>query len=404
MVHAQIIEKRTKEEHKRKEHQYDVYAILLDSTSSTQATRTIPRTLHYFEKSMEAVSFPHVNKVGLNSRPNGVALWFGKQMEKIDRTFFGLPPLDPDWIASESCYRYMDNETFLLKEYSKDGYKTLLAEDWMQGTLNWPNCWGFDKQPTDHYMRPFQVALEKNTPETLKKTYSVGNCIEQHQDILRYLQDFVNSYGELPKIGWIWLSLLGHDDENGLVHADLDFQQFLLKNKKKLDDSFVIILGDHGLRGGQITWTRLGGLEMSNPLFAISAPKKLRETTDVLKILKKNAGRLQTPYDVRATLLDILKYQPASNFTDRSFMQIKGEYGTSLLRQQSNVERTCKNLPIPMQYCTCQYPRETINSSLPVATDAGRFLIEHVNSILANKNVTSLCHILQYKERCLVMQ
>uniref|UniRef100_A0A0K0DEB3 Uncharacterized protein n=1 Tax=Angiostrongylus cantonensis TaxID=6313 RepID=A0A0K0DEB3_ANGCA len=118
---------------------------------------------------------------------------------------------------------------------------------------------------------------------------------------------------------------------------------------------------------------------MSNPLFAISAPKKLRETTDVLKILKKNAGRLQTPYDVRATLLDILKYQPASNFTDRSFMQIKGEYGTSLLRQQSNVERTCKNLPIPMQYCTCQYPRETINRLLFILNARVHKTIQDIN-------------------------
>ncbi|KAJ1374554.1 hypothetical protein KIN20_037262 [Parelaphostrongylus tenuis] len=440
MLHAQIIEKQTREEHKRKKHQYDVYVILLDSTSSTQATRTasippaflkrftgklnlrlthagavcchyisdakarnplrvtIPRTLHFFEKSMKAISFPYVNKVGLNSRPNGVALWFGKRMEKVDRTFFGLPPLYPDWTASETCYRYLDNETFLFKEYSQYGYKTLLAEDWMAGTLNWPNCWGFDKQPTDHYMRPFQVAIEKDVSKTLEKTYSVQNCIEQHQDILRYLQDFMNSYAELPKIGWIWLSLLGHDYENGLVHADLDFQQVLLNNKKKLDDSFVIILGDHGLRFGKVASTKLGNLEVSNPLFAMSVPKKLRETTNILQILEENAGRLQTTYDIRATLLDILKHQPESNFTDRGFMQIKGEYGTSFLRHQTIVEKTCKNQPIPMEYCTCQYAKNVINSSLPVATDAGRFLIKHVNSILANSNVTSLCATLEYSK------
>ncbi|KAK6050132.1 hypothetical protein COOONC_12364 [Cooperia oncophora] len=71
----------------------------------------------------------------------------------------------------------------------------------MKGTLNWPRCWGFDKQPTDHYMRPFQVALEKDVSKTLRRTYSRSNCIEQHQDILRYLQDFMYSYKDSASRG-----------------------------------------------------------------------------------------------------------------------------------------------------------------------------------------------------------
>ncbi|KAK6043265.1 hypothetical protein COOONC_19230, partial [Cooperia oncophora] len=127
--------------------------------------------------------------------------------------------------------------------------------------------------------RPFQVALEKDVSKTLRRTYSRSNCIEQHQDILRYLQDFMYSYKDHPKFGWIWLSLLGHDHESGVIHADADFQRFLLNNKKKLDDSFVIFMGDHGLRGGRVTRTKLGSLEMNNPMFSMSIPKVLRDTT-----------------------------------------------------------------------------------------------------------------------------
>ncbi|RCN48828.1 hypothetical protein ANCCAN_05111 [Ancylostoma caninum] len=363
MVHAQIIEKNdTKlyKERSRSKNYHNVYVILLDSIASTQGTRNLPQTMHFFEKSMEAVSFPHINKVGLNSRPNGVALWFGKSMEKVDRKLFGLPDIEPDWSYNYFCTRYVDNETFLMREFSERGYKTLLAEDWSRGTLNWPTCKGFKKQPTDHYMRPFQLALEKNVSKLLERTYNKANCIEQHQDILRYLEDFINSYKGIPKFGWIWLSLLGHDHESGVIHADPDFQRFLLHNKKKLDDSFVIILGDHGLRGGRVTHTKLGSLEMNNPMFSISVPKKLRKSTDILSILRENSARLQTHYDIRATLLDILKYQPSSNFTDRSYVAFNGEYGTSLLRTQPSVERTCKNLPIPISYCTCQYPLKQV--------------------------------------------
>ncbi|ETN82723.1 hypothetical protein NECAME_07834, partial [Necator americanus] len=155
MVHAQIIEKDDSKPYRNigRNDKHDVYVILLDSIASTQGTRNLPQTLHFFEKSMQAVSFPHINKVGLNSRPNGVALWFGKRMEKVSRKIFNLPDLEPDWTYDYFCKRYVDNETFLLKEFSEQGYKTLLAEDWMMGTLNWPKCKGFDKQPTDHYMR-----------------------------------------------------------------------------------------------------------------------------------------------------------------------------------------------------------------------------------------------------------
>ncbi|KAK6018641.1 hypothetical protein OSTOST_15764, partial [Ostertagia ostertagi] len=117
-----------------------------------------------------------------------------KRIEAVDRQLFGLPRLEADWTYEEFCSSYLDNETLLFKEFANKGYVTLLAEDWMFGVMNWPNCWGFENQPTDHYMRPFQVAIESSDSKVLKKTYSEENCIEQHQDILRYLEDFLYSY------------------------------------------------------------------------------------------------------------------------------------------------------------------------------------------------------------------
>ncbi|EYB89564.1 hypothetical protein Y032_0230g2961 [Ancylostoma ceylanicum] len=158
----------------------------------------------------------------------------------------------------------------------------------------------------------------------------------------------------------------------------------------QLDDSFVIILGDHGLRGGRVTHTKLGSLEVNNPMFSISVPKKLRKSTNILSILRENSVRLQTHYDIRATLLDILKYQPSSNFTDRSYVAFNGEYGTSLLRTQPDEERTCKNLPIPISYCTCQFPLEDVksgrtSSSWPVSHGLGSaFLMRLRHSLRSN--------------------
>ncbi|WKY03608.1 hypothetical protein Q1695_004953 [Nippostrongylus brasiliensis] len=398
MIHAQIVERTDDDREKKRDSHiyYDVYVILLDSTSASQAIRNLPKTMHFFEKSMDAVSFPHVNKVGLNSHPNAIALFFGKTMERLDRTMFDIPSREPDWDYNKACFRYLDNDTFLLKEFSEKGYKTLLAEDWMNGALNWPNCYGFAEQPTDHYMRPFQIAIEREPSKLLTKTYSSKNCIEQHQDILRYLGQFVNSYKDKPKFAWLWLSLLGHDDESGLIHADSDFLRFFLDNKKKLDESFVVILGDHGLRFGEVTRTELGNLDVNNPAFTISIPRRLRTTTNILSALRANAVLLQTMYDVRATLLDILKHQPALNFTDRSPMIFEGEYGASLLRSQENVKKSCKHLPIPVEYCICTYEMEDLESSTQLANETGNFIVWHINSALRKNNVSHLCEHLKH--------
>lgn len=44
-------------------------------------------------------------------------------MEKVYRKLFNLPDLEPDWTFLEFCQRYIDNETFLMKEFSEKGYK-----------------------------------------------------------------------------------------------------------------------------------------------------------------------------------------------------------------------------------------------------------------------------------------
>ncbi|PIO63983.1 hypothetical protein TELCIR_14402 [Teladorsagia circumcincta] len=57
---------------------------------------------------------------------------------------------------------------------------------------------------------------------------------------------------------------------------------------------------------------KFDNLEENNPMFLMSVPKPLRKSRDVLDILRENAARLQTPYDIRATLLDIIKVPAAA--------------------------------------------------------------------------------------------
>lgn len=64
----------------------------------------------------------------------------------------GGPPIDIP--TDELCSRNLENESFVGFEFSREGYKTMFAEDWINGALTWPpNCEGFMHAPTDHYMR-----------------------------------------------------------------------------------------------------------------------------------------------------------------------------------------------------------------------------------------------------------
>uniref|UniRef100_A0A1I7TND1 Sulfatase domain-containing protein n=1 Tax=Caenorhabditis tropicalis TaxID=1561998 RepID=A0A1I7TND1_9PELO len=103
--------------------QFDVFVILLDSLSYSQGKRSLPRTLSYFTNHMDGVIFPYVNKIGENSRPNGVPIWFGKSLEKVDKSLFGEKVVPPDWSYKYFCKTFKDNETSLFSEFHDYGYR-----------------------------------------------------------------------------------------------------------------------------------------------------------------------------------------------------------------------------------------------------------------------------------------
>ncbi|CAO4386761.1 unnamed protein product [Caenorhabditis nigoni] len=394
-LHTQIIPtppKNAKVETKKLK-QYDVTVILLDSLAYSQAIRSLPRTITYIVNHMDAVIFPYINKVGDNSSPNGAALWFGKLLEKLDRSLFEEESVMADWTLNYMCYVFKDNETSLFHEFQKYGYKTLLSEDWAEGTLNWPNCKGFDKPPIDHYMRPFQNAIErKNHGVNVTKLHLKGQmCREHHHTLLDYLGQFLDAYPDQKKFSWTWASFLGHNTENGIVHSDNDFYSFMVKHRKQLDNSFVFFMGDHGLRFGNVRKTFVGALDVNNPFLAISIPKELRKNTKMLDLMKRNAKKLQTHFDTRSTMLDILKFQSISNFTETTPLAIPGEKGYSYLREQPSTTRNCKNSPIPIQYCICQFNKTAASTKNKIALSIGDHIAYSVNKELQEGNFTKDC-------------
>ncbi|KHJ88536.1 hypothetical protein OESDEN_11667 [Oesophagostomum dentatum] len=124
--------------------------------------------------------------------------------------------------------------------------------------------------------------------------------------MLEYLQKFIESYAGIPKIAQLWLTELAHNSMKNLYHADEQFLAFFERNKEKLKDAFVFLMGDHGPRTDGIESVPLGRYETNNPLLIITVPERYRNS-EIHREIRKKAYQLLTPFDLHATLMDIVK-------------------------------------------------------------------------------------------------
>ncbi|CAJ0564313.1 unnamed protein product, partial [Mesorhabditis spiculigera] len=348
-----------------------VHIIVLDSAGRFPALRQLNKTITYLKNEFQAVDFTAMSRIGYASRSNAYGAFFGDLDTTVDRSMYGGLKLNAT-IDAEICKKGLDERAYIQFEYEDAGYRTMYAEDYFTATWTYNDCAGISKQPATHHLRPFQLLtfLTEDVwgPELLKdagyKYQDQGllrahlrnktRCGTNHQHAIDYTSKFIRSYSGLPKMSISWLDE-AHDSEKEWRHSDKYYHQMLVENKEPLSDSIVIFLGDHGQRFGTVAATEQGIFEGKNPLLLISLPERLRKTK-MAKQLAKNKDELLSHHDLYATLVDIIRYQPTSNFTDTRFKKIEGTLGNSLLRSlDPTMPRSCKYLPIPAEYCICDY-------------------------------------------------
>ncbi|KHJ88787.1 hypothetical protein OESDEN_11409 [Oesophagostomum dentatum] len=239
--------------------------------------------------------------------------------------------------------------------------------------------------------RPFPLRIAKS--KSLKQIFE-NSCSERHLEMLEYLQKFIESYSGMPKIAQLWLTELAHNSMKNLYHADEQFLDFFKRNKEKLKDAFVFLMGDHGPRTDGIESVPLGRYETNNPLLIVTVPERYR-TREIHNEMRKKAYQLMTPLDLHATLMDIVKLQPRRNFSDISYRNMQPlSKGSSLLREWRG-ERNCRSLPIAPQYCLCHYDK-TVISDEELREELGRFLVKHLNKELERAGLSSTCYEQEY--------
>ncbi|GFV65486.1 uncharacterized protein TNCV_1737231 [Trichonephila clavipes] len=357
----------------------------LDSMSRLGFMRLLPRTYQYLTDSLHMSVLRGMNKVGDNTYPNLVALLTGKKAYGG-----GLPD------ESEG----FDDWPLIWKNYSNAGYNTMWAEDFPQyGLFNYL-AKGFHRPPTDHYLRPFWLALEESTLLKFSSHMCYGS-LPKHLLQMDYVRQFISKYhaANRPYFGFSFLAELSHEYLSRVASADDQLEEFFkyLNELGVLRNTVLIVMSDHGHRFDAIRATQVGHVEERMPFFAIHIPKTISSSqTEISNILSLNSGRLTTPFDTYATLIDILRFA-TDNVPLGTTNMPPGVLGQSLFKEVP-LTRTCENASIPVHYCTCENETPILDSDNR-AVLAATATIRHINDLLKDggSTVAEDCAILTLK-------
>ncbi|CAH0726077.1 unnamed protein product, partial [Brenthis ino] len=352
---------------------YNIIIIGIDAISRLNFYRTMPKTLSFLKKK-GAIEFYGYNKVGDNTFPNLTPILLGMKDTELKKTCW------PNMRAT------FDNCPFIWDSFKEVGYYTALGEDTATlGTFNFEK-FGFSRTPTDYYLHTFMHEAERYTGNN--RDFNSYICMGSkyfYKILLDYIENLTLTLKSSKLFGFFWEVTMSHDYLNYPMAMDDDYETLLkrLDYHRYLDETILIILSDHGIRWGEIRFTKQGRLEERLPLMHILLPNSFRDNFSLAyENMKLNSHRLTTPFDVYATLVDLVNVDVLKNenIKLRSRAHYAFDRGISLfLPVPSN--RTCETAEIDDHWCTCHKGQKIQTSSLE-AREAAQKLLWHLNSLI----------------------
>jgi hypothetical protein len=355
--HKRISEKNTKEV-------LNIVLVGLDSVSRNNFIRQMPLTRAFLKNKLKAVELRGYNKVGVNTFPNLIPLTLGISVDELQSPKY-------NWTSQKSLSPY----NYIWKQFAHQGYTTLYSEDQSAFGIFTYLKKGLTTAPTHHFARPFAIAMEKEK-SMWSKRYCFGNRFET-EIILNYELDFMRAYKESSHFAFTFHARMTHDRFNDAQVADEPHAKFLHKASSEglLDNTVLFYISDHGHNYGAIRSTYVGRHEVILPAMYIVLPPRIRtQYPQLYENLQANSARLTSPFDIYATLQDIL------NFTGSPITVNAKARGISLLRQIPE-NRTCAIAGISEIFCACTTHVQQNISDAKVKKTA-EYLVVGINELL----------------------
>lgn len=223
------------------------------------------------------------------------------------------------------------------------------------------------------------------------------NCA--HQLAFQYLKDAFYEYRNERKFMFHAFNL-GHNEPAKASSMDNDLHALLkhFNSTGDLDETVVVIFGDHGDRTAEFRKTMQGKLEERLPFVSITVPSWIRQKyPKQYNNLKQNAEILTSHYDLFATAKHILTfpYLPKSKVH---------RFGKSLFTDIDTLGRKCNDAGVAATWCPCISYKMIDKTDTSVIKMANQ-VVEKINTYLnVNPVVTESCERLRLKNIMRVRQ
>ncbi|XP_047001261.1 uncharacterized protein LOC124617960 isoform X1 [Schistocerca americana] len=397
MVNAHVVVAETEAVRRRVEAQQEqaapglsVLLLGIDSMSRLSLFRTMPHTVELLQR-RGWVEYKGYNKVGDNTFPNLIALLTGLSYEKVKK------------VCCKTKETPMDDIPLIWKDFHQQGYITAYAEDEVFiSTFNYQKG-GFKHQPTDYYLRPFFLATNKKLKS--KSTDQSATCagsLSVSEHILRYAVDFATVFQNASYFALFWVNNFSHDNLNTPSAMDIKIMYLLqeLTDSGVLNNTLVLFFSDHGMRFGKIRETVVGWFEDRLPFLYFWIPPWFRSNyPDAYKNIVTNSNRLTSPFDVHATLRDVLERAGRTD-SEMSVKNASLECPTcNSLFREIPYDRKCKDAGIQPHWCACTEYR-TVSTKDTTMQACAKYALSELQSMLdaANKErKVKLCADLKLK-------
>ncbi|XP_055837375.1 uncharacterized protein LOC129905810 [Episyrphus balteatus] len=362
------------------EKKISVMVIGIDSVSRLNFLRQMNRTAGMVRDALNSVEFIGYNKIGDNTYPNLVPALSG--LEESELNLACLAPIHGRNVSYDNC-------PFIWKKYKEAGFKTVFAEDVANlGLFNYFRT-GFTEQPTDYYLRPVLIEMEKYI--AYKKKANMRLCLGGRRAVdvvLEFIKKLIPFFKRDMFFSFFWMASLTHDFFNMPYLLDEDIVELFdeLRMSGVMDRTIVFLMSDHGLRWGSFRKTYQGMMEERQPLLVSIFPDWFAQRYPLaVTNLRDNAKKLTTHYDLHATFLDLLDLSSLeTNMLELRASELKEAdtipRGISLFLPVP-VTRTCENAGIASHWCTC-HQKQTLLTNDGRVQRAARYIVKLINDKL----------------------
>lgn len=358
---------------------YNVVVIGVDSVSRLNFHRQMNESASILLNQMHAIELFGYNKVADNTYPNLMPALGGLDEDEMQAAC--MPNKNDTF---DQCH-------FIWDEYKRRNYTTMFAEDmaWI-GLFNYFKN-GFSRAPTDYYFRTFINECESNSGA--QQEGNAYMCLGGQRTIdlfIAYMNKFLAYANDTNMLhfSFFWTSAYTHDFFNYPGLMDAVFAKFLrnYSTSRAINNTFLLVMSDHGLRFGSFRNTYQGMMEERQPFLYLIPPTNFaRKYPVAMRNLVMNKHALTSHFDLYETLRDLYDL---TTLTTTALKQRTEELreadpmprGISLFLPIPT-NRTCIAAGISSHWCTC-HERQEIPKNDQRVVDAARKVINTMNELL----------------------